>query len=374
MAHWMTTWAQAHADMSMLCKNNKDYTARLTVFSEFPGDKLRIRVSNQEGKATVALAGASVQIEEQAPVGLCFDGKETLCLQPGEVVYSDPLALTVRAGAAVTVSLAFTGAACSGNNLPEYTRLSKKGNYTQCAQMPQAKTSLMAKINGLDPVMPVLSAIEVYSEAQKDVLVCFGDSITQMSRWTKPLADQLRYTDKNMVVINKGIAGNQLLSDPTIPMMSMYGTAAVKRFQEDVLSVNGASAVLFALGVNDLNMVKDEKSLEGMAGKIVDTLEQLAAQARDAGMKVYAATVTPCGGCKGYRAFTNPVREKINRILLSSAAFDGTVDFDAIVRDPADPSVMQEMCDSGDHLHPGVIGGKKMAEEVYQMLTGKTEK
>ena len=74
MAQWITTWAQAHADMSMLCKNAKDYTARLTVFSEFTGEKLRIRVSNQEGKAAVCLAGASVQIEEQAPVALCLMG------------------------------------------------------------------------------------------------------------------------------------------------------------------------------------------------------------------------------------------------------------------------------------------------------------
>ena len=194
-----------------------------------------------------------------------------------------------------------------------------------------------------------------------------------MSRWTKPLADQLRYTGKETVVINKGIAGNQLLSDPMIKMMSMYGTAAIKRFEEDVLRVQGATAVLFALGVNDMNMVKDEKALQGKAEAAMSALEELAAKARARGMKTYLATITPCGGCKGYRDFTNPEREKLNKLIRESTSFDGVVDFDAVVRDPEDPGVLQEICDSGDHLHPGAAGGQLMAKAAYHMLTGKDD-
>ena len=373
MAQWKTTWAQAHADMSMLCKGIKDYTARITVFSEFGGDQLRVRLSNQEGLAPAVLEGVSVMIGNEKPAPLSFEGETALTLQPGECIYSDPIAILLHAGDAVTVSLAFKGVATSGNNLPDCIRVSTKGNFTQSRQMPAAKPNLLAKLNGVDPVLPILSAIEVHSKEEKEVLVCFGDSITQMSRWTKPLADQLRYTGKETVVINKGIAGNQLLSDPMIKMMSMYGTAAIKRFEEDVLRVQGATAVLFALGVNDMNMVKDEKALQGKAEAAMSALEELAAKARARGMKTYLATVTPCGGCKGYRDFTNPEREKLNKLIRESTSFDGVVDFDAVVRDPENPGVLQEICDSGDHLHPGAAGGQLMAKAAYQMLTGKDD-
>lgn len=371
MAQWITVWAQAHADMSMLCKSAKDYTARITVFSEVGGEKIRFRLSNQEGKAPAVVEGVSVQVEDQAPVLMRFGGKPAISLNPGETAYSDPVELHINPGDTVTASLAFKGAAISGNNLPEAIRLSTKGNYTTTTQMPVAKQGLMMKLSGVDPVLPVLSSIEVYTEEKKDVLVCFGDSITQMSRWTKPLADKLNAAGCNKVVINKGIAGNQLLSDPMIKMMAMYGKAAVKRFEEDVLNVAGATSVIFALGVNDMNMVPDEKAIQGKAEAILSGLEKLAAQAKAKGMKTYIATVTPCGGCKGYRGFTNSEREKLNKLIRANTSFDGILDFDAVVRDPKKPDAMQEICDSGDHLHPGTVGGQKMARAAYTVLTGK---
>lgn len=181
MAQWITTWAQAHADMSAFCKTAKVFTARITIFSELSGKKIRFRLSNQAGKKTVSVESVSVQIENQAPLVLCFKGKQSISLNPGETIYSDPSELLVNSGDTITASLAFKGAATSGNNIPEFIRLSTSGNYTTTMQMPVVKQSLLTKLSGVGMVIPILSSIEIYTEEKKDVLVCFGDSITQLS-------------------------------------------------------------------------------------------------------------------------------------------------------------------------------------------------
>lgn len=371
MAQWVTTWAQAHADMSLVCKNLKDYTARLTVTSQFSGQKVRLRLSNQEGVTAAVVIGASVQINDDAPVMLGFNGKQELRMAPGESVYTDPMDVNIAIGDLITVSLAFLGNATSGNYLPEFVRCSTKGNYTQTSKMVAKKQSLIMKINGVNSVMPILSSIEIYSEEKQDVLICFGDSITQMALWTKPLSDKLHHTHKNIAVINKGIAGNRLLSDPDNKYMTMFGVAGTKRFTSDVLDVAGGTAVLIALGVNDLNGAKNQNEVTGMADILMQSYLNLASLAKNVGLKVYVATVTPFGGSKGQPVNSENERQKLNSLLRVSTDFDGIIDFDMVLRDLDDPSVMKEYCDSGDHVHPGVIGGKIMAETVYAFFAGK---
>jgi lysophospholipase L1-like esterase len=57
-------------------------------------------------------------------------------------------------------------------------------------------------------------------------------------------------------------------------------------------------------------------------------------------------------------------REALNEWIRHSGAFDGVVDFDKVVRDPAAPQKMLPAYDSGDHLHPSSAGYKAMAQAV----------
>jgi lysophospholipase L1-like esterase len=54
----------------------------------------------------------------------------------------------------------------------------------------------------------------------------------------------------------------------------------------------------------------------------------------------------------------------VNQFIRTSGVFDAVVDFDAAVRDPADPQRMLPAYDSGDHLHPGDAGYERMAAAV----------
>ena len=61
---------------------------------------------------------------------------------------------------------------------------------------------------------------------------------------------------------------------------------------------------------------------------------------------------------------TEKMRASINSWIRSSKEFDGVVDFDTIVRDPASPVRLKTEYDSGDHLHPSAAGYKAMADGI----------
>ena len=58
------------------------------------------------------------------------------------------------------------------------------------------------------------------------------------------------------------------------------------------------------------------------------------------------------------------IREAVNVRIRTSGAFDGVIDFDAVIRDPADPLRLNPAYDSGDHLHPNDAGYQAMADAI----------
>jgi lysophospholipase L1-like esterase len=58
------------------------------------------------------------------------------------------------------------------------------------------------------------------------------------------------------------------------------------------------------------------------------------------------------------------IRRAVNDSIRSSRAFDGVVDFDRALRDPAHPDRLQRRYDSGDHIHPSDAGYAAMSEAV----------
>lgn len=372
MAKWLTVWAQAHTDMSILNKKKKNCTVRMTVRASVDGSKLRIRMSNRDGKGTAEVLSTTIMKNQDAPVPLLFNKKKNISLKVGESCFSDELSIDVKKEDVITISIAYAGIAASGNNLPVFTRYSKSGDYTNSADMPRIKRGMGEKLNELDSVLPILSSIDIFTEDEKRVLVCFGDSITQMSRWTEPLKNRLQYENRNMLVINEGISGNQLMSDPPVKFFNIYGIPAIKRFKEDAMDVEGITDLIIALGVNDLNMIKDEKELKiKNAQYLFDGLRKLASQAEDRGINVYVTTVTPLAGCAGYRPFIETERVSLNKLIRESTEFYGILDYDRVLRDPSKPDHMYEVYDSGDHLHPNFIGGQLMSELAYDVISEK---
>ncbi len=78
------------------------------------------------------------------------------------------------------------------------------------------------------------------------------------------------------------------------------------------------------------------------------------------------ATVAPCEGYPDCTAAVETRRQAVNAAVRADAgaAFDATLDFDAVLRDPAHPGRMLPGYDSGDHLHPGDAGLRALGEAV----------
>lgn len=57
-------------------------------------------------------------------------------------------------------------------------------------------------------------------------------------------------------------------------------------------------------------------------------------------------------------------RTKINDWIRTSGTFDTVIDFDAITRDPKNPSRLSAAVDGGDHLHPSAVGYRIMADAI----------
>jgi len=193
--------------------------------------------------------------------------------------------------------------------------------------------------------------------------VALGDSITngafapfnQNGRWPDVLARRLLGLRREppLAVVNAGIDGNKLLLPRDCCGNSIPGLA---RLDRDVILQAGVTHVLVLLGTNDI-------ADNGSADAFIAGYRQMAAQLHARGLELIGSTIPPWGG------FDNTPqheveRQKVNHWIRTTDVLDGVVDFDRILRDPADATRMLPAFDSGDHLHPGPAGYEAMGNAI----------
>jgi lysophospholipase L1-like esterase len=100
------------------------------------------------------------------------------------------------------------------------------------------------------------------------------------------------------------------------------------------------------------------------ADDIILSYRQIIARAHARGIRVIGATILPYKGAFYWSPEGEAARQAVNRFIRSGGAFDGVADFDAAVRDPADPAAIRAGLHSGDHLHGSDEGYRLMAEAV----------
>jgi hypothetical protein len=64
------------------------------------------------------------------------------------------------------------------------------------------------------------------------------------------------------------------------------------------------------------------------------------------------------------------VRQALNDWIRKGRDYDGVIDFDQVVADPADRSRMLPANDRGDHLYPGDKGHEAMGKAAALSLFG----
>jgi lysophospholipase L1-like esterase len=136
-----------------------------------------------------------------------------------------------------------------------------------------------------------------------------------------------------------------------------------------VLSQSGVSHVIVHIGINDIGLSKLFPTQCPSAEDIIAALSDLAAKARDKNVLVIFGTLLPWRGATLFGASlysdeSEARRAAVNAWIRGNTEVHQVVDFDAVVRDPADPLSLEARFDTGDHLHCNDCGLEAMANAV----------
>lgn len=340
------------------------YRARLTQ----SGSGVVLTFSNAEGDRPITIASAAigeaagdegVAIRAGSLRPVTFAGAAGAELPVGRAVLSDAAAMRAATGRDVIVSVTF-----ATPTRPSRTNLG----------LPMAFAGGLSRDGGGDAgqferiqARAYLSLITVQRPAAACTIVAFGDSITdgylalspKVRGWPGRLAERLAKLPPAQAcgVVNMGVSGNRVLGNGR-------GVSALDRFWRDVASVPGVTHVVLLEGINDIGSGGNGNNPVVTPDMLIAGYRQFVARAHALGIKVVGATITPALGAGYMSDDKERTRSAVNAFIRTGGLFDAVVDFDAAVRDPAQPARIRAAFDPGDHLHPNDAGLAAMGDAV----------
>ncbi|MFD3622893.1 GDSL-type esterase/lipase family protein [Streptomyces sp. NPDC058676] len=343
-------------------------TIRMVVHNNTSGAGLRIRLSNLRSTTALSVGAVTVAVQSSGASAVAgttrtvtFGRSATPTIPAGQEMTSDVIPMQVVAEQNLLVSVYLpgtTGASTYHNDAHQTSYLSAAGTGNHAAEAAATNfTTTTARwfyVAGLDVVSPTA----------KGTVVAIGDSITDGSsatdntnqRWPDYLARRLQAQSggQRLGVVNAGIGGNRVVTDSP---SAQQGIAAKTRFSHDVLTQPGVKNAIVLEGINDIN----NTTTPTPADQIIAGYQTMIDQAHQAGVRIIGGTILPHSSQTAAKA---AIRAQVNDWIRTSGAFDAVIDFDAALRDPANPARLLPAYDSGDHLHPNSAGMQAIANAV----------
>ena len=372
---WVTSWSaspQGATPGTVAAVGFDNQTVREIIFTSVGGDPIRLELTNafgvsplQVGHVTVAEAGLGAAAVPGTIHPVTFGGSASVRIPAGAQVLSDPVVMQVEPLQNLAVSVYLpgrTGAATIHSDAQQVNWMSAAGDH---AGEAGAGAFILQTRSWY-----YLSGLVVRSPGAAGTVVAFGDSITDGvqstvgvdMRWPNDLARRLdAQGGPGLSVADEGIGGNRVLTGSRC-----CGASAEARFARDALDQPGVRDIIVLEGINDIGFGAGVPNAgpDVSAAQLIAGYEQLIAQAHARGLRIFGATLLPFQGAGYYTAAGEATREAVNTWIRTSGAFDGVIDFDAVMRDPADPLRLNPAYDSGDHLHPDDVGYQAMANAV----------
>ncbi|MFD3583894.1 SGNH/GDSL hydrolase family protein [Streptomyces sp. NPDC058683] len=327
------------------------------------GSALRVRISNRLGSAPLRLGAVTVALRQGTGAdavpgsmrGATFGGAGTAVVPVGQDLVSDPVSLAAPAAADLLVTVETPG----DSGPATYHRVALQTSYLAGHGAGRAADEDGTAYTRTTGNWYYLTGVDVRSVTLGTV-VAFGDSLTDGNgssfganhRWPDRLAERLR--PFRIGVLNAGISGNRLLLDST------GGPGALNRLDADGLARAGVRTLVVLEGINDIKGTPEATD----PGDFVRAYRTIVARAHARGIRVVGATLTPYAGFSGYTEAREAVRQRVNALIRTRHVFDAYVDFDAVVRDPEQPTRIRPAYDPGDHLHFNDAGMRALAAAV----------
>ena len=347
-------------------------TIRMVVHSSVAGSGARITLSNRYSSAPLDVGEVDVAVQAsggEATRGtirnITFAGSRHLTIPAGAEAVSDVVPIPVGAGENLLVSLYVPGA--TGMS----TWHSDAFDTTYIASGNRTGDDSAAAFGTTTTSWYYLAGLDVLSSTARGTVVAFGDSITDgyhsstgtYTRWPDFLGRRLGAGPgpQRLSVVDAGIGGNRVLTDVPNPWQ---GVSALKRFGHDALGQPGVKDVILFEGINDIGNNAGPGGQPLTAEDLIDGYRTLIGQAHAAHVDVIGGTLMPDKGNGYYTPAAEAIRRSVNRWIRTSGAFDGVIDFDRTMRDPANPAALNPAYDSGDHIHPNDEGMRAMADAI----------
>jgi lysophospholipase L1-like esterase len=381
---WIATWAASPKSAEIVGPREPlakidNQTVRERVRVSIGGPRICIRLSNEYGSTPLEIGSVTVAtpidpagVKPESIQTITFGGRKSITIPVGAPVLSDPIAFPVAPGAEIAITIYFPGRV-ETPTLHELALkravVSRPGDH---ARTPKIEGGAVSKS------LISVSAVLVPATPGQRLVVAFGDSFTDGDgssvdldhTWPAFLSRRLNkeHEGSGVAVVNEGIAGNRLLSD-------FIGTGALARFDRDALTLAGVTHIVLFEGLNDIGFpgarlgshyLEDPKHV-CTAEELFGAYRQLISRAHARGAKLVGATITPFRGAPfpGYYSDSKEkVRQAVNQWIRTSRAFDGVIDFDAVVRNPEHPDRLLPRFAATDGLHPNDLGYQAMADAI----------
>lgn len=370
---WHTSWAQSQQRVSG--KNFANQSMRMVTRLTQGGDAVRIRLQNQYGTGPLTIDQTSLARSAGGPAivagtdrVLTFGGQESVTIPVGGEVWSDPTSIASQAQEELAVTFFVARPVVASLH-------DRAGRDNYGAPMNSGNRNGEVSGASFTEALPwtyFVSAVDVQSTHVAGTVVAYGSSVVdgvgsescgpgcnafgQDKRWTDELARRVVAelpAERQVTVVNAGISGTT-----SAPACGGGGLDGVSRLDRDVLALTDVTGVIFYYGTNDIaNGCSDTV--------ILDSYRAIFQRLRDAGVEVYVTPITPR---PGYSAQQNAYRAAVNAFVREggncSGTCDAVLDFDAVLRDPANPDSIYPAYDTGDGVHANVAGQKAIADSI----------
>jgi len=381
---WVSAWSTSPVSASLNDLGILDQigvpvalaTSRVTIVSTASGSQVRLTFSNQFGNLPLTISGCTVAkatadhrvVDGSTRQTVRFGGKLLKTIPAGQIITSDPIDISVKAGEELTVTTYFRGLNVMRTiGLIGGDSYVAVGNYTYLNTMYTGINLKFEADSGSYEIIPSLIGMDVLADEDTDVCVFFGDS-TLANEIPRLLEQRLLANGiTNISVTQEAIKGNRLIADGVGVAGKLLGATGTERFAQDALSQSGVKYVIVKLGANDVIHPhcesKQDKLTPATLEEMIAGYNSLIEQAHAAGVEIYFCEVTPWQGytrnvfnkgddvqwCEEY----DQLRKDINAWLASpDCAADGYIPLTGM-SDPANPNALiPSQTPDGIHHNP----------------------